>query len=826
MNVRLRDLFVSLLIVSGACAPSQPLPQPTESKSSSAPAGEALPHATVKSAKAAADWSANEILAQLLTTYRQAKTYQDQAVVRLAFRENGQPVSQEWPTAVALVRPNKLSLVAYQAMVKIDGKELKAKIDDPETNNVDGQFVVQPAPAELKLAHLARDKVLDDMINSRLRRPPIQLELLLDSGGLVSAFGSDLACRRLDDERYDGRMCFRVEVPSPGGPFVFWVDQSDLLLRRLDYPAAALVPDLASDPAISDVQLLADLRGAKIGREIPAASFALDIPAEAKRMKSFVIPPRPLPSSLFGQQPREFSFTSLDGQRVRDRDLEGKIAVLAWYHDNPACEATLQQVSLAQQRLKNDAAAVFYAVATDPVALSNEALKRRLVEWKVDLPIVRDLEAFGDKSFQIEVQPTIVVLDKQGQVQIFQAGGNPQLGEQLVEIVGRLKNGDNLASELVARDERDQREYEQLVARGGPEPGELLEIPEAVIRRRNEPKKLTLTPLWTNRQLKLPGNIVLAGPASGESTIFVVEGWRTIAEVDAAGKIVSRHALELPEAAAVTYLRRATDKTGRRHFVASAPLAPQFFVFDDQWNLKLAWPSAEEAPLSLVDLALADIGETDGVPEILAASVDDIGLMALSLEGQVQWRNRAFANAVSIAVSRPDDVGSWGIYVTGERGAVLRVNRFGKEEPPVTVGTWPILRVFAEQSAGGKQAALLGLSNNAKGEMFAVGLTSQLKESWNYPLPVGVHVRPIEPVRSSQLFAGHAGEWWLAGPDGSVHVITEDGNLFDSFHTGVALTGIAAGKLGGKSVLLVASDDGLTAWEVAAPQPAAKGKER
>jgi len=824
MNVRMRMLFLLLTVGCGACAPSQSLPKPAESKPTAA-AGESLPAAASKKAKAQADWSANEILAQLLATYRQAKTYQDQAVVRLAFRQAGQPVSQEWPAAVAFERPNKLSLVAYQASVKSDGKELKAKIDDPETKNVDGQVVVRAAPAELKLANLATDALLYDVISSRLRRQPIQLELLLESGGLVSAFGADVACQRLENGKHDGRACFRVEVPSPGGPFVFWVDQANFLLLRLDYPAVALVPDLASDPAVSDVQLLADLRETKIGGTIPPNTFALEVPASAKRMKSFVVPPRPLPSSLFGQQPREFAFTGLDGQRIGEEALAGKIAVLAWYHDNPACEATLQQVSLARQRLKDDAAAAFYAVATDPTSVSNEALRRRLADWKVELPIVRDLEAFGDKAFQIEVQPTIVVLDKRGLVQIFQAGGNPQLAEQLVEIVQRLTRGDNLAAELLARHEREQREYDQIVARGGAEPGEMLELPEAVIRRKSGPKKLTLNPLWTNRELKSPGNILIAEDARGESRLYVIEGWRTIAELDAAGKVASRHALDLPEAAAITYLRTATGKDGERNFIASAPLAPQLFVFDDAWRLKLAWPPDDEAPLSLVDLALADVGETDGMPEILAGSVADIGLVALSLAGQVQWRNRAFPNVVSIAVSRPDDVGSWGIFVAGERGALLRVNRYGKEDPPVTVGSWPILRLFAGQFTGGQQAALLGLSNNAKGEMFAVGLTDKLKESWNYPLPVGVHIKPIEPVTSSQLLSGHSGEWWLAGPDGSVHVITEDGELFDSFHTGFPLTGIAAGQLSGKPVLLVASDGGLDAWEVSSP-PKARGKER
>src|SRR5262249_37769245 len=80
--------------------------------------------------KPPATWSADEVLRKLIDTYRAARTYQDQGIVRLAYRQAGQPVGQEWPVAVAFERPAKLSLVAYQATVKCDGKELKAQIKD------------------------------------------------------------------------------------------------------------------------------------------------------------------------------------------------------------------------------------------------------------------------------------------------------------------------------------------------------------------------------------------------------------------------------------------------------------------------------------------------------------------------------------------------------------------------------------------------------------------------------------------------------------------------------------------------------------------------
>ena len=59
--------------------------------------------------------------------------------------------------------------------------------------------------------------------------------------------------------------CSITGVPSPGGAFVFWVDQSEGLLRRLDYPAMALVPEfIARDPDVTNLELYADLHGAAI----------------------------------------------------------------------------------------------------------------------------------------------------------------------------------------------------------------------------------------------------------------------------------------------------------------------------------------------------------------------------------------------------------------------------------------------------------------------------------------------------------------------------------------------------------------------------------
>src|SRR5262245_58247971 len=118
--------------------------------------------------KPVADWTASEILQQLLAVYRQAATYQDRAVVRLSFRQGGQAISQDESASVAFQRPGKLSVLAYQATVKCDGRELRAAINDPiAKTNFDGQVLVRPVRGEVKLIDLAADEVLRGILKSR-----------------------------------------------------------------------------------------------------------------------------------------------------------------------------------------------------------------------------------------------------------------------------------------------------------------------------------------------------------------------------------------------------------------------------------------------------------------------------------------------------------------------------------------------------------------------------------------------------------------------------------------------------------------------------------
>jgi hypothetical protein len=382
-------------------------------------------------------------------------------------------------------------------------------------------------------------------------------------------------------------------------------------------------------------------------------------------------------------------------------------------------------------------------------------------------------------------------------------------------IVERLLKGDDLAADLLARTAKEQADYAALIAAGGREPEPVVELTETVIRRQSDPKLIKVKERWTNRELKSPGNILLlpASRSNPSPRIIVLDGWRNIAELDQNGKLVRRYELELPEQAAVTWLRTTVDKEGKRWFIGGAPLAPQWFLFNDEFKVVSAYPDLAQGGLQLTDVQLADIDE-DGRDEVLSANIGLIGLHATTLEGELKWRSRVLPNVISIAVTPKNDVGSWQILLTGEAGGVLPLNRFGRDEPERKVANWPLARLAVASFATPTQAAFVGISNDPQGNLVAVGLSSQLQECWSYKLPPGAHQQPIEPIASSNVLEGHQGEWWFAAADGSIHVVTEDGKLFDSFARGSVLSGLAVGKQGDNGLLIVSTAEGVTALSV------------
>ncbi|MBW3598439.1 MAG: hypothetical protein KY475_14355 [Planctomycetes bacterium] len=751
----------------------------------------------------------DDVLRKMIAAYREADSYRDDGVFRVVLERGGEQTPDSAPLAVAWARPNRIAIRAYRAVVACDGRQFTAKIIDEASGDLDSQVVVRPAPTRLTLDDIFSDAVLRESLGGRLGLHPMQLELLLAEAPLSAFIDPNVAKKLLAPREFDGRPCLRVEA-NLEGRYVFWIDREAFILRRLEYPSDALLA--AEEAEDVDLSIAAEFRGATFKGEIPPEGFTLEafdvaIPEDARQVRFFVIPPAPLPTEMFGKRPEGYEFITLDGERITAESLEGKIAVLAWFSNHPGSRECLESLEAVRKQLPEDTPIVIYGVCTEPSSMSNDEVRRLAESWGVTMPIIRDLGAYGRDVFDIRVAPSLVVLDTKGVVQIHESAANPQLAalvkEQLAELLQRLSAGEDFAAAILTQARNEQEAYE-LNLQAAMQGDVAADLQPAEIAPQSEPQHLKLSPQWTNDALSQPGN-VLAVDDGGAPRLLVLDGWRTVVELDAEGQIQSRHELDLPEGAAVSYLRTAADAEGNRYYAACSLLAPQVHVFDDAWRRVFSYPTVEEEHEGIRDVLLAKLD--DQRPMLAVGFGGVVGVHGVDLEGQRQWSNRDLTPVFSLAATPPDAAGWRKLLVAGQPGHILRVNQFGNADPSLHVRQRQIHHLIAADWPADRQTLYLGLSNTPDGSLLAIGLSAGFEEMWSYRLPPGAHRHPVQVASAVRLVDTPGGQWLLAGPDGSVHLISDDGEFFDYFQTGQALHGLAAAR----DMLFLSTEEGVVA---------------
>jgi hypothetical protein len=414
--------------------------------------------------------TADAVMQSMVDAYQSAAAYQDRGVVRLRYRRGGRTYEDEAPLSVVWRGPNRVHIQAYQVRVMCDGEKLHARIQDEGTKDFDGQIVERSAPAKLSLPDLyEHDEILALAFRQGLTGYPLQLDLLLGSDPLVALRSEQATRQLLEPASLDGRSCDRIGVDTPDGHFVLWVDHESHVLRRTEYPAATFAREIAEDESVDDVQLTAEFRGAAFTGQVSDQAFVMEVPSQAKRVKKFVPPPREIPSELIGKTASPFAFADLAGSTISSESLGDRIKVLLWFNNHPACRLSVQQVNQVYQQYKTRQRVAIYAVCTEPSTTSDVQVNELLRLWQVDVPAVRDVQAFGRDLFQIPWAPTMIVLDGNNVLHIFEVGANPNLVAELPQVLERLVAGENLAGEILEQFRQARTAYEQAVARGEPD---------------------------------------------------------------------------------------------------------------------------------------------------------------------------------------------------------------------------------------------------------------------------------------------------------------------------------------------------------------------
>ncbi|HUT89135.1 MAG TPA: redoxin domain-containing protein [Thermoguttaceae bacterium] len=779
--------------------------------------------------------SAREVLDRMVAAYKSASSYDDKGYLQVRYQLGGQPRGLDVNFGVALARPNKVRVHAFDGLVVCDGQKLWGA-----ARNMPDQVLCLDAPPEITIESLYPNHVVADAM---IREPtrtfswlPVQLILLLADDPLKTLLHESAEPQTIEPGMVGERACHRIRIQRPDGVGGLWIDQETYVLRRFEFPAEILRMLVAEQERVprNDIQnllLMAELAEAKFGGEIDPEAFQFQAPSEVKPVEDF------LPGDIgwLGQKVPEFSFVPLDGDPITPKSLSGKIAVLDfWATWCQPCRMTLPDLEEVYQKYKDNEKVAFVAVSVDKPDVTDQQLRDTFSEIGVNVPIARYPDQTAFETLDVQAYPTQLVLGAEGVVQHRQSGGDqPGLGAaRLSARLERLLAGEDLHQESV-------EQYQQARGAGKKRFAEMLqtcvkddlyvlpqpEVPKAEIAPRAEPKSLKLTPLWSCTELAAPGNILVLERAEQPPRLLVLEQANSIAEIATEGNVVSVKPLGVPPQEPVFFLRTGVGDDQRRYFVGSSLGVQQVHLWDEDFKLLRSFP--EDAPQNphtgIADVRIADL-DGDGTLELAVSYLGVVGVQGVSLEGERTWSNKSVVQSMRMVVLGPDAEGQRQLLAINSarppQGALVKLDAQGQPKGEFSFDDRVIAWLGAEDLNGDGQPELCALTALPEGKLEAIGFDLEGKKLWSYALPRGIHEHQIEAVTSGKLLPDQPDQWLLAAADGTIHILDAEGGPIDVFAYGKVLTGVGAAQWDGKRVLLVATPEGLDAWQVEpAPSP-------
>jgi len=763
-----------------------------------------------------------QVLPAMVAAYKNAKGYFDKGTIRIRATENGQPVDQTVEYSVAVVRPNKLRLSVYRGAVVCDGKDYWSY-----AQHLPGEVVKRPAPQQITLRSLFEDEILADAISQGptlgFSAVPIQLLLLLADDPLKTILNASQPPKLLPPEKIGDQQCYRVQLERPDGKAVLWIDRQSCVLRRVELPIVEINRGAREENAEVH-SVVADFSEARFDAPAGDSAFQFEMPPNAQTLDYLAMPT----VLLLGKPVPEFSFTGLDGKKIDPKSLAGKVVAISfWATTCDPCRIGLPMLEKIARKYKDNDKIAFLAVSVDKPDVPNKDLQAKFADLGVTLPILRDPQEDAGRKLALEMIPALCLLGPSGVVQDYQVGIPVGFEADVSKKLEALLAGQDVFKEPHRLLAEERTKYwavlDKWIEKGlfmAPPP---VDMPETKIADASQPKNLKLLPAWKSTDVKEPGNMLVVAPRGSPPRLFVLESWKTVVEVAADGKTLARHPLQIAPEEVATFLRTATDRSGKRYFAVSGTAQQRVHLFDENWKPLMHYPEKAlekgQSHAGIADVQFADL-DGDGNLELVVSYFKDVGVHAVSLKGDRLAANRSLTNVRRVAVLGPDSQGRRAVLCNdGGFGTLVtldsQLNRLGQIDVPGRIFTW----IVAEDLDGDGKPELCGLHFVDPSTQVAVGVGVGVQggELWTYPLPKGAFEWSPEQIVAGNVLGDGPGQWLLPGPDGSIHVLAADGTPIDQFNCGASLGGLATLVADGRPLLVVATTSLLEAWEVQRP---------
>ena len=302
-------------------------------------------------------------------------------------------------------RPNKLRIKSHLGELVCDGKKwYGCSKENPD------QAVLRDAPAKIEMPMVTADIELDHALNGGFAGNPPQLVLLLQDRPfkvlLNNVRSKDISLGA--PVRLGDFPCYRVIYRRSEGMGEYWIDQETFVLRHAEFRAYAPVSREGRAPAAGAI-MQANFQWPRLGGEVNPRYFAVAVPKGTECHRALM---NPGPYRVIGKKIDAFRLVDLKGNPWTSDSLRGKIAVLHfWQTDVPACPGVVPSLQRAYEKFKDDPRVAFWAINLDGGQVDNKTIEETARNWKLTLPVLRDLKFDAPQALKIDIPPDTFFLD-------------------------------------------------------------------------------------------------------------------------------------------------------------------------------------------------------------------------------------------------------------------------------------------------------------------------------------------------------------------------------------------------------------------------------
>ena len=194
------------------------------------------------------------------------------------------------------------------------------------------------------------------------------------------------------------------------------------------------------------------------------------------------------------------------------------------------------------------------------------------------MPIARDVDQQSRSIFDVQGLPTMFILGPTARWNRSTSATSRSWPRATAQ--DRSAAGGRQPVSAGARAGGSSAGVRNLLGLGQSGSGETVEIPKATIAPRSEPRQLKLHRCGIRTRRPGRATYCRLNKPTAARRLYVNDGWRTVVALDGRGQLAGRYELDIPEEAAISFLRTAADAQGSRYFAGSASAQQQLFVFD------------------------------------------------------------------------------------------------------------------------------------------------------------------------------------------------------------------------------------------------------